>query len=127
MAKLYCREARAAMIVFDVTTESSFDALGGWIDFLSETGDIPFILVGNKTDLPNRVITLEQGMNYASTKNAQYYDTSAYTEHNVEEAFNELAHIACIPQQPIKENDTKSAPVDINNKNNIQEKKKGCC
>jgi len=47
------RDAHGALIVYDITKESSFDDIEYWIDFVKNHGlnDCVKILVGNKTDL----------------------------------------------------------------------------
>ena len=48
------------------------------------------ILVGNKLDLENenkRIISYEDGENYANNNNMKFIETSAYKSDNVEDAF----------------------------------------
>ena len=47
------------------------------------TLNIVTILVGNKTDLENRVISEEEGRNFANDNNLLFIETSAKTGDNV--------------------------------------------
>ena len=55
------------MIIFDVTSKSTFDSIGDWIKMYNENKNGGIILmVGNKIDLHrDREVSTEQGMNKA--------------------------------------------------------------
>ena len=64
MGVAFYRGANACILVFDITSKKSFDALDNWRDeFLvqaspSDPDNFPFILLGNKIDLKDqRVVT----------------------------------------------------------------------
>lgn len=91
LAPLYARDSYAAMIVFDMTRRTSFDHLDDWVNFIHQHGDIPFILIGNKTDLTNKIeIPPEDATNYAFSVESQFYETSAKFGINVDLAFRQL-------------------------------------
>jgi len=46
--------------------------------------------VGNKCDLETKEVTPEEAIEYAKTNNLEFFQTSAKTNINVEEAFNHL-------------------------------------
>ena len=59
---------------------------------MNESGlkNVAKILVGNKLDLENenkRIISYEDGENYANNNNMKFIETSAYKSDNVEDAF----------------------------------------
>ncbi|MCG3218361.1 MAG: GTP-binding protein [Candidatus Heimdallarchaeota archaeon] len=102
---MYYRGCFGGLILFDVTDESSFENLKGWIDELwknSGRGKIPFILLGNKYDLAEegKEIVSDEKINQFIEKLNQeaeendfkitYLTTSAKTGLNVDEAFNIL-------------------------------------
>ena len=45
------------------------------------------MLIGNKSDIPEREISKEEAMKYAQEKGMLYFETSAKQGTNVEEAF----------------------------------------
>ena len=49
------------------------------------------VLVANKTDLPNRVISTEQGESLAQEHGLAFFETSAKTGTNINELFYSLA------------------------------------
>ena len=66
MIRVYYKHATACLIIFDVTTKATFDAVDSWKEDLDSkvrlpSGDpVPCLLIGNKCDLPNRQVTREQ-------------------------------------------------------------------
>ncbi|MHA1999912.1 MAG: GTP-binding protein, partial [Promethearchaeota archaeon] len=57
---LYYRGAMGALLVFDVSNRESFEHLPNWIEELTSNADpVPFVLVGNKVDLPREVSSEE--------------------------------------------------------------------
>lgn len=91
LAPLYARDSYAAMIVFDMTRKKTFDDLNEWVKFLQAHGEIPFIIVGNKTDLVEKLeVSIEEGIEYATSIGSQYYDTSAKIGANVDLVFKQL-------------------------------------
>ena len=96
----YCRDARAVLVVFDLTQRSSFDDLPGWISLLKEGCSVtpPIIIVGNKTDLAcsgSRAVEAAEAQEFATENGAEYFETSAYTGMGVDDAFNQLIVCAC--------------------------------
>ena len=88
----YLQGTNGALILFDLTNKESFDHVKDWLrELVTYAGDVPFVLVGNKTDLPNRAVTEEQGKDLAtSIKALGYIETSAKTGDSVEAAFEEI-------------------------------------
>ena len=90
----YLEGAHCALLVYDITKQESFDNLGKWLDELKKfTGDIPFILAGNKLDLEkDRAIPKDKGEAKAKEIGAiNFYETSAKSGTAVDNAFEELA------------------------------------
>ena len=63
-----------------------------WIKtVLKEAGNVPIILVGNKSDKENeREVSKENGMNLAEEKNVQFFETSAKDDVNIKEIFESM-------------------------------------
>ncbi|MHA1213839.1 MAG: GTP-binding protein [Candidatus Hodarchaeales archaeon] len=87
--------ARVAIIVFDLQNRGSFFDVKHWIRELKKhSPGTPFILVGNKTDLQKREVSIEEAKQLAEEFNAPYLETSALRGQNVEEVFKMAARIA---------------------------------
>ena len=92
---LYCRNAQSAMVVFDITSKSSFDSLTEWIQILQQDNDdINFLIVGNKCDLEEREVSYEQASQFAKNLKMEYIETSATKNKYVNEAFSAVASLA---------------------------------
>ncbi len=93
VTEYYFVQAIGAIVVFDVTQKETFDNLEFWISKLKElSGDIPFVIIGNKIDLDDkRVITFEDGKRIAEKYGVEYIETSAKDNKNVKKAFKLLA------------------------------------
>ncbi len=90
----YFQDAVGAIIVFDLVNEESFEQLEFWIDKLRNlAGDnVPFIIVGNKTDLSEkRKIEIDTIQKKAKKYGVEYFETSAKEDENVRKAFEFLA------------------------------------
>ncbi len=89
--KKFFENARSALLVFDLTAPNSLNQLNSWIKDIHEvTGDVPLILIGNKSDLKELIevkpeeisIFIDQHPNVVLN-----FNTSALTGKNVEAAF----------------------------------------
>jgi Ras-related protein Rab-8A len=92
MTRIYSRSAKAALVVFDVSRQTTLDAVPSCIECL-ESDQVPFVLVGNKSDLAERVLTREDGENAAAKLGVEYFETSAATGYGVDEAFQALMEL----------------------------------
>jgi small GTP-binding protein len=91
LAPLYARDAKGAAVVFDMTNRTTYDNASDWVTFLKQQGDIPFVMIGNKEDLVDKIqVTLEEATNFAFSVEAQFFSTSAKTGSNVDLAFKQL-------------------------------------
>lgn len=91
VAEYYFDYAIAAMIVFNLSDRESFKNLDFWISKMKElSGDIPYIIVGNKSDLKREVneAIIEEKV---KSLRVMYIETSAKLNRNVEEAFEILS------------------------------------
>ena len=93
MAPIFYRGAHGAVVIFDVTNRETFKRATKWFSELSEftEGRTKIILIGNKIDLPNRVISNEEASELAKKYNCDFLEVSALLGKNVEEIFNSLA------------------------------------
>lgn len=94
MAPLYYRGAVAAILVFSMTDESSFEKLKDWVRELQANVDEPLVLAiaCNKADLAEqRVVSYDAATEYAASIGALIYETSAKNNTGVKELFHEVA------------------------------------
>ena len=90
VTRAYYKASAVAMVVYDITSEESFQNIQSWIkdckDLAPKT--VQLILIGNKSDLEeNRVITKERGEELARENRMLFFETSALNGNGVEEAF----------------------------------------
>lgn len=89
----YFVQAVGALVVFDILNRDSFEDLDFWINKLKElSGDVPFIIIGNKIDEEEkRMVSKEEGQELADQYGVEYIETSAKSDENVDKAFEILA------------------------------------
>jgi small GTP-binding protein len=88
----YYRGAVGAMLVYDLTSALTFQAVARWLaELRGADPKIVVMLVGNKCDLSEmRVVSMEEGMGFARTQNLLFIETSAKEATNVGESFTRL-------------------------------------
>ncbi|CAH3042185.1 ras-related protein Rab-22A-like [Pocillopora verrucosa] len=102
LAPLYYRDAAAAILVYDITSDSSFHALKSWIKELKRYGppDILIAIAGNKCDKADqREVLEEEAEEFANSEEAIFVETSARTNKNVHWLFEELSRN--LPQEQV--------------------------
>lgn len=95
IVRAYYRNAVGGLLVFDITNRESYANLGTWLEDAQRNAEPHkpvFILVGNKTDqAKHREVSQEEALFFATQHDMDYYETSAKSGSNVEEAFHKLA------------------------------------
>lgn len=94
LAPMYYRGAAAAIVVYDITMESSFLSVKRWVKELRQMGsqDIVIAIAGNKKDLVDqREISPETGQAFADEIGAVFAECSALTAENVNEIFEKIS------------------------------------
>jgi len=94
LAPMYYRGAAAALVVYDITAQDSFQGAKTWIEELQRQGsaDIVIGLAGNKMDLESkREVSADEARNYAHDNGCIFFETSAKTGENVNAIFNQIA------------------------------------
>jgi len=94
LAPMYYRGAQAAIVVYDITSNDSFERAKSWVKELQRQGNpnIVIALAGNKVDLAaNRKIDQEVAQSYADENGLLFMETSAKTAANVNELFVAIA------------------------------------
>ena len=118
----YYRNVLGIIIAYDITEIKSFEKLKNWINDIKMYAHkkVRLVLVGNKYDLSNRRITEEEGKKLADELGAKFFETSAKTGYNVNEAYNFLIRDIFDNYKDFEKN-----KIEIKNFNVIN-KKKGC-
>ncbi|KAJ3063867.1 Ras- protein Rab-6B [Rhizoclosmatium sp. JEL0117] len=90
----YIRDSSVAVVVYDITSRSSFQNTTKWIDDVrAERGnDVIIVMVGNKTDLSDkRQVSTEEGETKAKEADVLFIETSAKAGYNVKALFRKIA------------------------------------
>lgn len=102
---MYYRGAQVALIIYDVTSQESFDTAKNWVEELKYDKPSEFlkVIVANKIDLKDEaVVTKEVGKEYATRENLLFYEVSAKTGEGISKLFSEIASILPKEQPPIR-------------------------
>lgn len=128
----YYKGAKGAMIVYDVTSKSTFDNVDKWCNELRMKGsnNINIIMIGNKTDLKDNIV-INSDMSQEKGKFLQIpvMETSALDSSNVKEAFYLLIQEMYLSFINKENNNAKSDSIEEGVSLDAQKKedKKGCC
>jgi len=95
--KQYYRGSKAGIFVCDLTRTETLRSVDWWLEsFRQVTGNVPIVLLGNKSDLKERRAVSDSDLaKYASRFGCSHYITSAKTGINVEKAFLEVGRALC--------------------------------
>jgi Ras-related protein Rab-18 len=124
----YYRGAQGIIFVYDITKRESFEHVISWLEEVNRFNTNPSVvlmLVGNKSDLPDRVVPSTEAAQWARKHNMMFLEASAKTHEGVEGAFMELLH-AVINRQPVDEPQQSSKAVPIHREEEIADTY-GCC
>lgn len=90
----YYRKAQGILLVYDITNRLTFENMKIWMKQIQTKADsrVCTILVGNKCDLvPDRTVSISEGEALALEYKIPFFETSALSNINVMEAFQQIA------------------------------------
>ena len=127
----YYKGANGILVVYDITNRESFEHLNSWLIEIEKNGNknVYKLLIGNKSDLDeSREIKKEEGEEFASVNGMEFFETSAKTAYQVQEAFVQLTRdiIRTVSKDKNfgKKENIKLSP---GNSNDLSLEKKKCC
>ncbi|KAM9778014.1 ras-related protein Rab-15-like [Neosynchiropus ocellatus] len=92
----YYRRAQGIVLVYDITSEPSFQHIVKWASDVDEYAPekVQRILVGNKCDEEScRRVSSEDGSKLAETYGMEFFETSASTGSNISESFTRMTEM----------------------------------
>jgi Ras-related protein Rab-1A len=92
LTKSYYKIVNGVVLVFDITNRESFNNIRYWLDQVKENTDdkMKIILVGNKIDMENRNVSIEEADSFAKKNDIKYFETSSKKNLNVHTVFSSL-------------------------------------
>ena len=128
----YFRGSNGILLIYDITNKESFKNLEDWLSEIEKNSseNVFKILIGNKNDLEtDRVITVEEGQNFANRNGMQFIETSAKLDTNVSEAFQALAQLMVefnSNKKPLEQKKPETKTLTVSSGKDLNAKKK-CC
>ena len=128
----YYKGANGVLVVYDITNRESFEHLNSWLIEIEKNGNknVYKLLIGNKADLEeNRDIKKEEGQEFASINGMEFFETSAKTAYQVQEAFIQLTKdiIRTVSKDKNFEKKEKNIKLSPGKSNDLSLEKKRCC
>ena len=135
----YYKGAKGALVVYDITQESTFLKAEQFVKELREKSDkdVYIILVGNKIDLEEkRKVSKEEGKKLADKLKIGFFEVSAKNGTGIEDLFKNLIdHVyekhnrefKSMASIEIEDDEKKVQLIQVNDNNVNVKKKKKCC
>ena len=85
ITKQYYRDAHGIILIYDIANRKSFNNLNNWIEDIKDNSikDCQIVIVGNKSDINNRNVSNEEGVNFANKLGLNYIESSAKNGTNI--------------------------------------------
>lgn len=92
----FIKQVHGVLLVYSVTNRESFKKIQNLYDYVKRVKErdwAPMIIVANKVDDKDRVVSQEEGLDLAKFLNVGYIEVSAKNRVNIEESFAKLIRI----------------------------------
>lgn len=139
LTPMYYRNCAAAILVYDISSELTFDNIKSWISDLKRFGppNIIIVIVGNKRDLPDeREVESHRGLEYATSIGAIFVEVSAKKNENISLIFEEICERIVSDKEDLieKKSSGKKRGASfkerfklMHHSEEMKNRKKGCC
>ena len=89
ITRTYYKDAMGVILAYDCTNQRSFDNTREWVQQikLHSKDQVAMVLIGNKSDCPDKKVSAEQGQQLAEELGVGFFETSAKERINVDETF----------------------------------------
>jgi len=93
LKEAYFHGSQGIIAVCDLTRSDTLFDLSGWVNIaVKQVGEVPFVFLGNKTDLSKEKVVDEEDLaKLSAIHKSPYYLTSAKTGENVDHAFKSIS------------------------------------
>ena len=134
LPKKYYKNADGILLLFDVTKQESFNNVSNWIKEINENSNqnnqnLNIILIGNKIDIDNRIISKENAEIKSKDLNFKYFEASCKYNINIFEVVSEIV-IDCYNKKKMNENindNSQKTNLRYLNNDDNESGSKGCC
>ena len=121
------KTAQGVVIVFDLTKKSTFNNVVNWLKQINDNlnSNVSLVLFGNKCDIEEGKweVNKEEVLKFAKIKGLPYFETSAKSNINIKEGFENVANAAYEKLEGNKNNNEKKIELD----NKQRQSEGGCC
>ena len=121
------KTAQGVVIVFDLTKKSTFNNVVNWLKQINDNlnSNVSLVLFGNKCDIEEEKweVNKEEVLKFAKIKGLPYFETSAKSNINIKEGFENVANAAYEKLEGNKNNNEKKIELD----NKQRQSEGGCC
>ena len=135
----YIKDSAVAVVVFDLTSRSSFASVEKWIEDARSLRDdeVLLVLAGNKCDVSPDLhqVSAKEAQTFAASKGLMYFELSAKEGINITQMFNEVAKkLTGLETDPIKRSEIRNtgfsleqAQASTQSQTKSEQKKKSNC
>lgn len=93
ITQTYYKGAMGIILTYSATDRESFQNISNWMKQINEQAskDVSVVIVGNKSDMPEKVVLPEEGKALADSYGLKFFETSAKDDLGVNDAFYTIA------------------------------------